>query len=119
MAISKDTQPTLSEIQAEATELIGDFQSTLTDFAKRIQAMAKEFNLDNWILHTYEDLEGFHLAVQQEMSSLDTDYEILQSVVFDLEGDLTTWSDLKDEGELDTKDEEEMEAADSNYRRDA
>jgi len=123
MAIGKDTQPTIPEIQAEAIERVGDFRSTLMDFAKRIKSVAEDFDPDKWDLNkpdaTYEELDDFHQHLQAEMDTLDTDYEDLRSVVFDLESDLTCWSDIKDEEELDNKDEEEMEAADSNYRRDA
>ncbi len=120
MAIGKDTQPTLAEVQAEAIERVGDFRSTLMDFAKRVQAMSKEFDPDNWGLNkpdaSYEELDDFHRAFQDEMDSLDSDYEDLKTCVFDLESDLSTWADIQ---ELDAADEAEMEAADSNYRRDA
>ena len=122
MAIGKDTQPTLDEIKAEAIDRVEDFRSTLMDFAKRIQGMVEEFDPDSWEFKTSEvtrdELDDFHRAVQDEMDTLDTDYEDLRSVVFDLESDLTTWADIQEE-ELDNKDEAEMEAADSNYRRDA
>lgn len=120
MAIGKDTQPTLDEIQAEAIDRVEDFRSTLVDFAKRIAGMVDEFDPDSWEFKTSEvtreELDDFHIAVQTEMDTLDTDYEDLRSVVFDLESDLSTWADIQEE-ELDNKDEAEMEAADSNYQR--
>lgn len=102
---TKDTQPTLEEIRAETMDRVEDFRSALVDFAKRVQDMAEEFDPDSWEFKseevTYDDIDNFHLALQAEMTSLDTDYEDLKTTVLDLEIDLETWADLKDEEGMD------------------
>ena len=110
------------EARADTLDRVGEFRSTLIDFAKRVAAMADEFDPDQWdgigVAETsYEDVDDFHQALQSEMTSLETDFEDLKTIVFDLESELSAWSDL--EADLDMKDEDEMEAADPNYRRDA
>ncbi len=130
MAINKDTRSTVrdpihQEIREETLMRVQDFRSTLIDFAKRVANMADELDPVTWNLDldavTYDELDGFHQEIQAEMDSLDTDFEDLKTTVFDLESDLTKWSDIieDEEAKADIKDEDEMEAADSNYQRDA
>jgi len=111
----------VTNAREETLERLSDFRSTLIDFAKRVTDMVDEFDPDQWEFAAdgadYQDVDGFHMSLQTEMTSLDTDYEDLKTTVFDLESELTTWQDLIEE-ELDNKDEAEMEAADSNYQRD-
>ena len=116
----------ITAAREETLSCVDDVRNTLVDFAKRVAAMADEFDPDLWdgigtAETDYEDIDDFHQALQAEMNSLDTDYEDLKTIVFDLETDLTTWSDLiqDEEARLDSIDEDEMEAADLNYRRDA
>ncbi len=110
------------EARADTLDRISDFRSTLIDFAKRVAATADEFDPVTWNLDlekdlSYEEVDDFHQALQSEMTSLETDFEDLKTCVFDLESELSAWSDMEEE--LDNKDEAEMEFADKNYRRDA
>ena len=107
MAIGNDTQPTIAEIREETLGRLGDFRSTLIAFAKLVAATADEFDPDNWEFDeanaTYDELDNFHIGIQAQMDSLDTDYEDLKTCVLDLESDLETWADIKDEAEAEAE----------------